>query len=323
MRLRLIFVMLPGVPALRRLRPQVLSGLVLVLTGLVLDGCGISRPLAGPGQLVAVGAESQYADVIAQVGGPYVKVAAILSNPNSDPHSFEASPSVAATLAEAKLIVENGLGYDSFMPRIEAATPAAGRQIIDVQHLLGFPNATGNPHLWYAPATMPRVAIAVAAALGRLEPAHIARFRAGAARFIASLAPWHAALRRLRHARPGVPVATSEPVGDDLLAAAGAHNLTPWHLQADIMNGTDPAPQDVTAQDALFTQHRVEAFVYNEQVTDTITQSFLRLAAENHIPVVGIDETMPPHEHYGGWMLAETDALTAAILDGISTPRLG
>ena len=34
-------------------------------------------------------------------------------------------------------------------------------------------------------------------------------------------------------------------------------------------------------------------FLYNQQVTDTLTRSFLSLAAKYHVPVVGVYETMP------------------------------
>ena len=40
----------------------------------------------------AVGAENEYANVLGQIGGRYVHVSAILDNPNTDPHTFEASP---------------------------------------------------------------------------------------------------------------------------------------------------------------------------------------------------------------------------------------
>ena len=120
-------------------------------------GCGVTvaAPHARPGQIAAVGAENQYADVISQIGGRYVSVTAIMSNPNIDPHAFEASPSVAAAIAGAKLIVQNGLGYDTFMNRIESASPDASRAVIDVAYVLGVPDATRNPHLWYRPTTMP------------------------------------------------------------------------------------------------------------------------------------------------------------------------
>ena len=66
-------------------------------------------------------------------------------------------------------------------------------------------------------------------------------------------------------------MATTEPVADYLLQAAGLDNRTPFTFQADIMNGVDPSPQDVSLQDGLFTGHKVRVFVYNEQVTDSLT----------------------------------------------------
>ena len=42
-----------------------------------------------------VATENEYADVLSQIGGKYVRVSSILNNPNTDPHTYEASPSVA------------------------------------------------------------------------------------------------------------------------------------------------------------------------------------------------------------------------------------
>jgi zinc/manganese transport system substrate-binding protein len=277
---------------------------------------------SGSGVIAAVGAENQYANVIGQIGGRYVDVTAIISNPNTDPHTFEASPSVAQAVSGAELIVQNGLGYDTFMTSIEAASSNARRKLIDVQSLLGLPDSTPNPHLWYGPTTMPAVAKAVAADLSALAPAHAAYFQANLARFDRSLTPWLKAIATFKATFPGAPVATTEPVGDDMLEAAGTRNLTPFTMQADIMNGVDPAPQDITIQNELFMQHKVKVFLYNQQVTDPLTASFLGLAKSNGVPVVGLYETMPAGFDYQSWMLAEVLALRKAVADKISTERL-
>jgi zinc/manganese transport system substrate-binding protein len=275
------------------------------------------------GKILAVGAESQYADVISQVGGRYVQVSAVMSNPSTDPHTFEASIAIAREVGSARLVVQNGLGYDGFMNSVESATAGGGRTVIDVQRLLKLPDSAPNPHLWYDVAAMPRVASAVAAALAAVQPAHKAYFAANAAAFTASLAPVRAAIASFRAAYPGVPVASTEPVADYLLTALGADNLTPWAFQADVMNGVDPSPQSVAAQRALLTGHKVKALVYNEQVTDTLTQSFIALAGQNHIPVVGVYETMPtPGYDYQTWMLTEVRALRKAVSAKISTEHL-
>jgi zinc/manganese transport system substrate-binding protein len=275
------------------------------------------------GKIVAVGAENQYADVIAQVGGQYVQASALLSNPNTDPHTFEASIAVAREVGGARLVVQNGLGYDSFMNSIESATPSGNRTVIDVQHLLGLPDSTANPHLWYDPATMPKVADAVAGALSAVEPSHRAYFEANAKAFDTSLASLDAAIGSFKQAYAGVPVAVTEPVADYLLSALGADNKTLWTFQADVMNGVDPSPQDVARQRQLFTSHQVKVFVYNQQVTDALTESFITLARQNHIPVVGVYETMPePGYDYQSWMQAEVRALRAAVTAQTSTEHL-
>jgi zinc/manganese transport system substrate-binding protein len=67
----------------------------------------------------------------------------------------------------------------------------------------------------------------------------------------------------------------------------------------------------------------VKALLYNQQVTDSLTQSFLAQARANGIPVVGVYETMPaPGYDYQSWMLAEVQALRQAVTDKTSTQRL-
>ena len=307
-------------------RCRVLAVATAAAVALLATGCSASFALAvsdSGGRVIAVGAENQYADVISQVGGKYVQASAIMSNPNTDPHTFEASASVGRLISGAQLVVQNGLGYDAFMNTIEGAVPNSARKVIVVQDLLGLPDSTLNPHLWYAPGTMPVVANAIAASLADLQPAHAGYFKANAGRFIASLTAWTHALATVKATYPDTPVATTEPVADYMLQAADADNLTPWAFQADVMNGTDPSPQDVAVERSLFTQHKVRALVYNQQVTDSLTESFIALAQQNGVPVVGVYETMPvPGYDYQSWMLAEVQALQKAVADKISTEHL-
>jgi zinc/manganese transport system substrate-binding protein len=315
------------------MRIRLLAALIPVAAVLAASACSSLGAAGGPntigaaktvpGAIVAVGAENEYADVIGQVGGKYVAATAIMSNPNTDPHTFEASPQVAQEVSQAQLVVQNGVGYDTFMNTIENAQASASRKVIDVQQLLGLPNSTPNPHLWYKPGTMTAVANAVAQDLSELKPAEAAYFKANAQAFIKDLTGWENAIATFEAKYPGTPVATTEPVADYLLQAINADNLTPWALQADIMNGVDPSPQDVATQRSLFTEHKVKVFLYNQQVTDSLTESFIQLAQQNGIPVVGVYETMPtPGYDYQTWMVAEVNALTKAVTSKTSTEHL-
>ena len=315
-----------------RIRISALAAVLPLAATLLASAC--SSPAASSGtsgsasttsdaSITAIGAENEYANVIQQVGGKYVHADAIMSNPATDPHTFEASPAVAQEMSQAKLIVQNGVGYDTWATTIENAAPDSSRKVINVQQLLGLPDSTPNPHLWYKPTTMPAVANAIAADLAAIEPAHAAYFKANAATFIASLVAWNQALAQFKAAPPGTPVATTEPVADYMLQAAGANNMTPFTFQADIMNGTDPSPQNVAAEKALFTQHKVKAFLYNQQVTSSLTESIIALAKASGVPVVGVYETMPtPGYDYQSWMLAEVNALNKAVTDKTSTEHL-
>jgi zinc/manganese transport system substrate-binding protein len=304
-----------------RILPRLSAAIAGVSLCILCLGCARAVP-GGDGRILAVGAENQYANVIAQVGGRYVTATSVESNPNTDPHSYEASPSVARDVAAAGLVVQNGLGYDAFMQRIESASPSSSRRVIEVQKLLGLPDSTPNPHLWYAPATMPALADAVARELSALEPAHATYFRAAAARFERSLRPWLAAIKAFAASHRGAQVATTEPVAGYLLAALGARVRTPESLQSDVMNGVDPAPQDVSAQREVLARGDVAAFLYNRQVTDSLTESFLQDAQAGGVPVVAVYETMPAGYDYQSWMLAETRALERAVSERRSTNAL-
>jgi zinc/manganese transport system substrate-binding protein len=306
---------------------KILAVMAAAGVALAVSACSSGAPggssTASAHKIVAIGAENEYTSVLQQVGGQYVQASAIMSNPNTDPHTFEASASVAREVSSAQLVVQNGLGYDTFMDSIEKAVPDSSRKVINVQKVLGRPDSTPNPHLWYDPSTMPAVANAIAADLAAIQPAHASYFKANARKFVSSLGPWIQAIGSFKQKYPGTPVAVTEPVADYLLQAAGAGIKTPFEFQADIMNGTDPSAQDVALERSLFTGHKVKVFLYNQQVTDTLTQSFISLAQANGIPVVGVYETMPtPGYTYQSWMLAEMKALQQAVTSKKSTEKL-
>jgi zinc/manganese transport system substrate-binding protein len=301
----------------------------VLAVALLVTGVAVSTILTRPASagenhvIVAIGAENEYANVLSQIGGKYVSVSAILKNPNTDPHTFEASASIAEEVSKAQLIVQNGVGYDSFMNNIEAASPNSTRKIITVQDVLGLPTDTPNPHLWYKPTTMPAVAKVMVKDLDKLAPSHAAYFEANLKAFDSSLKPWLTAIATFKSKYPHTPVAVTEPVADYLLQAMGAKILTPFVFQADIMNGVDPAPEDITLEDNLFTKHTVKLFCYNQQVVDALTTSIRYTAENSHVPVVGVYETMPtPGYDYQTWMMAELKAIESAVTSGKSTQKL-
>jgi zinc/manganese transport system substrate-binding protein len=268
---------------------------------------------ASSGRMLVIGAESEYANVLAQIGGRYVHAVGIMTNPNIDPHTYEASTVNATAVARAALIVQNGMGYDAFMQTLEAAAPNPQRIVLVAAQIVGNRGSRPNPHVWYRPHAMQSVASAVAQSLGRLEPQHKAYFRQRLAAFDRSLAPWAKALAQLRSRYAGTEVVVTEPVADYLLQAAGLRIGTPWAFQVAIMNGQDPSPQDVATVESLIARHKAAVLVYNYQAVAPTTAALLTLAKQHGVPVVGVYETMPSGYNYQRWMLAETEDLHLAI----------
>ena len=285
---------------------------------LVVPGSSVAGPSpldAGP-PIPVLGTENFYADLLAQIGGARVSATSLLNDPNADPHAFEASPSAAATVADAKLVIVNGLGYDDFMQHLLGASPNASRVVIDLQQLLGL-GSDANAHVWYDPGTMPKVAAAAEAALAKLEPANATYFAAREQAYIASLAPLAAKIAELKAKFSGAPVAFTEPVAGDLAKAIGLQVLTPESFQRAIENGTDPAPADVAAERDLLTARTVRVLLFNSQVITPLTQQIHDLAVANGIPVVGVAETLPPqYQTYQEWQPAQMNELEAALAKG-------
>ncbi len=301
------------------------AAVAVIAAGFGLAACSSNgAPVSSTsGVISAVGAENEYANVLEQIGGRYVTVSSILDNPNTDPHTFEASTSVAHEVSQAELVVQNGVGYDTFMNQIEAASPDPSRKVIVAQHVLDLPDDTPNPHLWYDPKTMPAMAQAMTNDLSTLDPSHKSYFRERLSTFDASLQPWMAAIASFKATYSGTPVAVTEPVADYLLQAMGANIVTPFVFQADIMNGVDPSPEGITQEEGFFTNHQVKVFCYNQQVVDSLTTTIRHTAQSSGVPVVGVYETMPtPGYDYQSWMMAEVAAIQAAVEHGRSTEHL-
>jgi zinc/manganese transport system substrate-binding protein len=288
-----------------------LAVLLMAVGGLVaFSGTSTSRP-SGPLRVVA--AENFYGNITAQIGGRRVQVTSVLSDPNADPHLFEPGTDNGLAVAHAAVVIQNGLGYDSFMNRLEAAAPSRKRIVVTIADTLGVHGHNANPHLWYDVPRLGRVAAAIAAALERADPAGATRYRAGLARFLASLAPLRREVVRIRARNAGLPVAYTEPVPGYLLAAAGLRNLTPEAFSRAIEDGSEPSPAAVAEMDALVQQHRVRVLLYNNQTTSQVTQQVESLARSSGIPVVGVSETMPPGADYQGWQLGQARALARAL----------
>jgi zinc/manganese transport system substrate-binding protein len=281
----------------------------LVTAALLAAGGGMAWAADAP--ITVVAAENFYGDVAKQIAGPDIVVTSILSNPDDDPHMFEASASVARALAEARIVIASGADYDPWVEKLLAASPSANRKLIVVADLVH--RAPGeNPHIWYEPQTMPAFAQTLAAVLIHADPAHQRGYQERRDAFLASLRPIHDKVRELREKFAGTPVTATEPVFGDM---AGALDLKMRNMkfQIAVMNDTEPSPSDVAMFEDDLRQHRVKLFIYNSQATDEAAKRLMGLAQAARIPVVGVTETEPAGKTYQAWMLDELKAVESAL----------
>jgi zinc/manganese transport system substrate-binding protein len=260
-----------------------------------------------------VAAESVYGNVVSQIGGPHVSVTSILSDPNADPHLYEPGTANALAVAKAKVVIQNGLGYDAFMSRLEDASPNSHRQVLTISDVLGISGKNANPHLWYDVPALNRIATAIARALEQADPKHAASYNQGLVRFEASLTPLRAEVAALKKSFAGDPVAYTEPVPGYLLAAAGIRNVAPDSFTRAIEDGSEPSPAAVAQMLGLTSGHKIKALLYNSQTVSPITSRIRSAAQKAGIPIVAVTETLPPGQAFQQWQLAQAKSLYAAL----------
>jgi len=267
--------------------------------------------LASADPINIVAAENFYGDVAQQIGGAAVSVTSILSNPDQDPHLFEASPSVGRAVSAARIVVYSGIDYDPWMEKLLGAAKSSDRKTIVVAELVG--KKTGdNPHIWYDVTTMLTFAKTFADDLGSTDPAHRADYQQRLAQFQKSLEPIEAKITALKGRLAGTEVTATEPVFGYMIEALGMKSRN-QSFQLAVMNNTEPSASDVAGFEDDLKQHKVKFLVYNAQASDPIAEHMMKLAKASDIPVVGASETEPPGLTYQAWMQSELDAVDHAL----------
>jgi zinc/manganese transport system substrate-binding protein len=149
---------------------------------------GSARPDEKP---TVVATFSILADLTQRIGGDHIRVLTLVG-PNSDAHVFEPGPRESAELAEARVLVANGLGFEPWLARLEDASGFKGTTIVASTGVppLTFaeePGAT-DPHAFQDVSNAEIYVAHIAKGLSAADPAHAAAFQANADKLIAGLA---------------------------------------------------------------------------------------------------------------------------------------
>ena len=289
---------------------------VLAGSGLLLAGCARSTasPVVSAGKLPVVAAENFWGSIASQLGGSKVAVDSIIVNPNTDPHSYEATASDGAAIARSRMAIVNGIGYDGWASKLIAANPASGRVVLDAGKLLGL-NAGNNPHQWYSPPSVQRVIAQIALDYERLDPKDASYFEQRRALFqTRELAEYDRLRSAIRARYGGVPVGYSEsifqPLGEDL----GLRLPTPDSFAKAIAEGVDVSAADKQTVNRQAEERAIKVWVYNSQNVTPDVQRVNQLARAAHIPVTTVTETLAPaSDTFQQWQTAQLASLRAAL----------
>ncbi|MFF0222168.1 metal ABC transporter solute-binding protein, Zn/Mn family [Streptomyces sp. NPDC004629] len=278
------------------------------------DGSASASPVAADAVPV-VASTNVYGDIVKQIGGDKVDVTSIISDPDQDPHSYEASTQNQLALSKAKVVIENGGGYDDFIDRMLKSNNSSA-EVIDAVEVSGKTAPKGgelNEHVWYDYPTVAKIADSIAAALGKADSADAATFTKNAETFKAKLKPLETKEADIKKNHGGEAIGITEPVPLYMTEAGGLVNKTPEEFSEAIEEGDDVSPKTLQETLSLYSGKQVKALVYNAQTSGPQTQKVEDAAKAAGISVVPVTETLPKGEDYLGWMTSNVDALASAL----------
>ncbi|MDR0342457.1 MAG: zinc ABC transporter substrate-binding protein [Nocardiopsaceae bacterium] len=296
------------------------AGAALAVTALAVAGCATVAPGSqasggdSPGKIPVVAAENVWGSIASQLGGSHVTETSIVTSPSTDPHDYEPTAADARTIASAKLVIINGIGYDPWAPKLISANPVAGRTELTVGSLLGLSDGS-NPHQWYSAASVRRVISAITAGYRRLDPADAGYFTRRQHWFEATaLARYNRLIAQIQARYAGTPVGASESIVSPLAAALGLKLLTPPGFLTAISEGSEPTAGDKAAIDRQIASRQIKVYIYNRQNATPDVAAQVKAARAHHIPVTTVTETLAPAgATFEQWQVSQLQRLAAAL----------
>lgn len=254
----------------------------------------------------------QWGEITAALGGQCAQVTSIIASSSVDPHTYQPTTSDLAAFGAAQLVVTNGAGYDTWATKA-VGTVSPAPTVVDGGTVVGVASGA-NPHLWYNPSYVYRIAAAITAALKSIRPAAAQYFDQRANAWRASMKPYDAAIAAIRAGATGRTYGATEGVFDYMAAAVGLRNLTPQGWQNAAANDSDPAPGDVAAFDSALASKTMSVLIYNTQTEGALPQQVQAAAVSAGVPVVDVTETVAPGStSFLQWQLSQLTALAKAL----------
>ncbi len=292
---------------------------VAALAAATLTGCS-SSPAAsdgGSGKISLVASTNVWGDVAKQIGGDKITIDSIISDPDQDPHSYQADAQVQLALSKADVVVENGGGYDDFVDTMLKGAGNSKAKVLSAVKISGVTEDSTihdlNEHVWYDFEGVQKVAAQITTTLSALDKGSADEFAANEKVFDAALQKLRDDEATIKSASDGAGAAITEPVPLYMLEASGFVDKTPPAFSKAIEEGTDVSPAVLRQTLALFSNHEVKLLAYNEQTSGPETEQVLAAAKAAKVAIVPVTETLPDGKDYLTWMTDNLDAVKSAL----------
>jgi zinc/manganese transport system substrate-binding protein len=294
---------------------------VIVVAAVALTACGSSDegasssapkgdcPTAAVPVVVSV---DQWGDIVDQLAGDCGDVTTVFNSSSADPHDYEPTPADNAKFTGAKLVVENGLDYDPWADKA-VATLDTKPVVVNGGKVVGLENGD-NPHIWYGPDYVYRIADTVTAKLERLAPKAAAYFEQRNQSWHASMAPYDAEIAKIKPVAAGKTYGATEGIFDYMAQSLGLTNDTPAGYQRATANESDPSPGDLNGFERALADDEVGVLIYNTQTEGAIPEQVRSQAEASHVPVVDVTESVPPKfSTFVAWQVSQLKDLATAL----------
>ena len=292
---------------------------VVAIVALLLAAACSTGSAGGSSSVVPVVAgENFWGDVAGQLGGGHTSVQSVVTDPNADPHEYESNTNDARAVATAGLVILNGAGYDDWGQKLLQASPNQSRKVLVVADLLGKKQGD-NPHFWYDPDYVIKVADQITAEYKSIDSTDAAYFDQQRAAFATSLEPYMRRLAEIKHKFAGQPVGATESIFVYMAQYLGLNLISPPEFMQAVAEGNDPPADTVVVFQNQVAHKSIKVLVYNVQTATAVTTNLRIAATQQSIPVVGVSETLQPEtasfqEWQDSQLLALENALNSEVL---------
>lgn len=276
----------------------IFSSLLIVVLLFCLSACSTKKDEnTRKHQVDIVTSTNIYANIAKNIVGKHGKVEAVINNGDTDPHDFEPTTGSAKKVANANIVIANGLGYDSWMTNLANANDINVTKV--GEQLMGLKQGD-NPHIWYN-LDMPQKYVAyLVEKTSQIDPKHAPYFKNNAKMYLNKINT----IKKLADKIDGQkakPVYVSEPVFDYALEQChfkiGNHSF-----EEAVENETDPNAKVVHKMQMDIKQRKIAFFVNNIQASSSTVNNMVNLAKRSDVPVLDVRETMPNGVSYYHWM---------------------